>query len=294
MHKTQESYLYLQNNKLRVKVAMPGQVYQGSRFDWTGFIVQVTLGDQHTFCTQESFQPGVGTGGIGLCNEFGIEQVIGYEEAQIGEKFPKIGVGLLLKPDSSPYSFFRPYRIEPFPVSVDATESTALFTMQPIENNGYAMALTKSIKLKDHFIEVAYQLRNVGRKPIHTHEYNHNFVSIDNCPTGPLYQLTLPCQIAPEQIPDLLRIEGQSMSWNRTPESDFYIKVKGFDPLGSFSWELTNPTKGAGLREYNDFQIQQLAVWGRDYVISPEVFCEIKLPPGGTKCWTRTYEFFTL
>jgi hypothetical protein len=33
----------LSNDRLRVEIADLGTVYQGPRFDWTGFITQVTL-----------------------------------------------------------------------------------------------------------------------------------------------------------------------------------------------------------------------------------------------------------
>lgn len=87
----------LSNGILTVDIADIGE-YKGTRFDWTGFITQVTLEEgKHTFCVPESLKPDEGTGGKGLCNEFGISRAIGYDEAPIGGWFPKIGVGLLQK-----------------------------------------------------------------------------------------------------------------------------------------------------------------------------------------------------
>jgi hypothetical protein len=88
-----------------VEIAHPGE-YAGSRFDWTAFIRQVTLKQGlHTFCTAESLVSGKGTGGIGLCNEFGNDLPVGYDEAPSGSKYPKIGVGLLTRRDSGRYDF---------------------------------------------------------------------------------------------------------------------------------------------------------------------------------------------
>ncbi|MFD1908517.1 hypothetical protein ACFSQ7_37740 [Paenibacillus rhizoplanae] len=85
----------LSNGVLTVEIAEVG-AYGGTRFDWTGFITGVTLEQGgHTFCVPESLVPGQGTGGIGLCNEFGISRAIGYEDAAAGEWFPKFGIGLL-------------------------------------------------------------------------------------------------------------------------------------------------------------------------------------------------------
>lgn len=47
----------IENEILIVEIAEAGQ-YDGSRFDWTGFIRQVTLKQgSHTFCAYESLIP---------------------------------------------------------------------------------------------------------------------------------------------------------------------------------------------------------------------------------------------
>ncbi|GJM81015.1 hypothetical protein HMSSN139_35110 [Paenibacillus sp. HMSSN-139] len=72
----------LQNEQLGVKIAELGEVYRGTRFDGAGFITGVELNGRHQFCVPESLVPGSGTGGIGLCSEFGIKEAIGYEETR--------------------------------------------------------------------------------------------------------------------------------------------------------------------------------------------------------------------
>lgn len=104
----------LSNGVLSVDIADIGEDYKGTRFDWTGFITQVTLEKgNHTFCVPESLKEGEGTGGSGLCNEFGISRAIGYDEAPIGGWFPKPGIGLLQKLDSQSYSFISEYPLTP-------------------------------------------------------------------------------------------------------------------------------------------------------------------------------------
>src|SRR5512146_1592394 len=130
----------LDTPRLKVEIAAPGMVYRRSRFDWTGFVTQVTLDGRHTFCVPEDPDPHKGTGGIGLCSEFGIEKAVGYADARPGELFPKLGVGLLRKPGDVPYDFFHPYEIEePFPVQVEVTADTARFTAEPLDCRGYAV-----------------------------------------------------------------------------------------------------------------------------------------------------------
>ena len=91
------AYIGLENERLKVEIAKPGTVYAGSRFDWTGFITQVYLDKKHTFCAYEDVVPGLGSGGIGFCNDFGLNTPIGYDEVNVGEGYMKIGIGTVIK-----------------------------------------------------------------------------------------------------------------------------------------------------------------------------------------------------
>ena len=156
--------IILKSDRLEVEIAQPGTHYNGTRFDWSGFITQVTLDGQHTFCMPESLRPGKGTGGSGLCNEFGIEKSLGYDEAPVGGAFPKLGIGLLKRPDGEPYKFMRPFEIvEEFPIIIDARQEQVTFYVEPIACMGYAARLKKTISVAGPELTIAYQLDNVGR-----------------------------------------------------------------------------------------------------------------------------------
>ena len=90
--------ILLGNSILRIEIDKPGQNYRGSRFDWTGKITQITFDNKYTFCTEETLDSKlVNIRGRGLYNEFGISQALGYNECKPGEKFSKVGVGLIKK-----------------------------------------------------------------------------------------------------------------------------------------------------------------------------------------------------
>ena len=133
----------LRTDRLHVQIAEPGTLYRGSRFDWTSFITQVTLDEEHTFCTPESLVAGEGTGGIGLCSEFNISRPIGYDQAQPGQKFPKLGVGLLTRPDTCTYAFDIPYTICPFPIQTAVASDRVHFVVHPIPCQGVAARFGK-------------------------------------------------------------------------------------------------------------------------------------------------------
>jgi hypothetical protein len=312
--------IILKTDCLTVDIARPGSVYAGTRFDWTAFITQVTLdsaaGAGHTFCVPESYEPGQGTGGIGLCNEFGIEEAIGYDEAQPGECFPKLGIGLLVKPEPPPetdsprgprrtgYNFFLPHEIAAkFPVQIDASETQVTFTIEPADCRGYAARLTKTVSVDGAELTIAYALENVGEKPIETTEYVHNFTGIDGHAMGPDYRLRLPYTIEFPPIPpefadrankmvEDLDFQGGDIRLKTAPQHPFYCRPLGFSKTDAPQWELIHEPSGVGMREYDDFAPDRVAVWGMTHVISAEIFVPISIQPGETQCWMRRYEFF--
>ncbi len=281
-------------NKLEIEIAYPGTSYTGSRFDWTGFITKVVLDGKHTFCAPESIIPGEGSGGYGFCNEFGIHTPIGYDDAKPGEKFHKLGTGLLTRSDESNYFFFDKYEVSPYPVTIESASDHVRFEVEPVDCNCYAVHMIKEVSVDENSMIIKYSLKNVGSKLIQTEEYCHNFISIDNNPTGPEYLLKFPYSVESDETPDVLNISGNEISWKKQPENDFYIIPGGFKPVRNHSWELIHKPSGVGIREISTFQIQKVAVWGKGHVISPEVFVAVNIEPGQTQSWERVYEFFTL
>lgn len=305
MKTTENSPIVLQSDRLTVEIAQPGSVYTGTRFDWTAFITQVTLDGTHTFCVPESFTPGQGTGGVGLCNEFGIEEVIGYDEVQPGDPFPKLGIGLLTRPDEKPYNFFRPHDIvTPFPIHVTADATQAMFTVEPVDCRGCAVRLTKTVTVEGAGLTIAYALENVGAKPILTTEYVHNFMRIDERAIGPDYRLCMPYTIEfatplegpfAERMAEMmavLDVQDGDIRWKTTPEHNFYCRPLGFAQSTAPQWELVHEPSGVGMREFDDFAPARVVVWGAEHVVSAEIFVPLNVQPGETQCWTRRYEFF--
>lgn len=286
--------LKIKSTRLDIEIAYPGTFYSGSRFDWTGFITKVVLDKKHSFCAPESPIPGEGSGGFGFCNEFGISTPIGYDEAKPGEKFHKLGTGLLTRPDESDYFFFDKYEVTPYPVTIESISEHVRFELEPVECNGYAVRMIKEVSVFENKMTIKYCLTNEGSKPIKTEEYCHNFISIDNHPTCSDYVLKFPYSTESKETPDVLDVSGNEITWNTQPQNDFYIVPGGFKPIENHTWELLHKPSGVGVREISTFPIQKVAVWGKGHVISPEVFITVDIAPGKTQSWQRVYEFFTL
>jgi hypothetical protein len=316
------SPILLESTRLKVEIAHPGTVYRRTRFDWTGFITQIRLDGKHTFCVPEDYNPAKGTGGIGLCGEFGIEKAIGYADAQPGEGFPKLGIGLLKRPDAPDYRFFVPHEIlDLFEVRVDSTPASVRFTVEPRECRGYAVRQIKTLSVEGNRLTIAYHLENTGAKAIHTHEYCHNFLGIDNQPVGPDYRLRFAFPVKMERsvesfrgfLPPLfrritpgfvlemlvermasagvLRIAGREVGWAAVPEKAFFCRPLGFFQTAEAQWELTHVPSGVCVREFDDFVPARVALWGQKHVVSPEVYTDVDIEPGQSQSWTRRYEF---
>lgn len=305
--------IILQNEHLTVTVKDPGDC-TGTRFDRTGFITQVAMAKEgHTFCTAESLTPGTGTGGSGLCNEFGISRAIGYEETEAGGWFPKPGVGLLQKPGGGAgYRFDGQYPLRPFATVMEASAAAVRYEVRPLPAAGYAMELHKEIALEGNAVVIRYRLANCGNRPIETDEYVHNFLAVDGNEIGGQYELTLPSGPVLRQWESgytlglLTGIGGHAsdesatplrLSWNRRPDRPFYAVFGGWDGGAATqglqcSWELIHKGTGAGVRELDDFRVDRLALWGDSHVVSPEVFVSLRLAPGEIRRWSRVYQFF--
>ncbi len=309
----------LNSRRLSVEVAQPGTIYQGTRFDWTGFVTQVVLDGKHTFCIPESLTPGQGTGGIGICNEFGIDIGTGYAEAGEADSFPKFGVGLLRRGPKEKYSFWDPRPIvQPFSIEMSSTETSVTFTIEPVDCMGYAARQTKTLTVLENQLEIAYRMENTGSKPIKTNEYVHNFVAIDDLRLGPDYQVTFPYEVTLEKtqapvvgmmklLPGFLRaridkayaeksiepleMQGNSIRVKQMPQRSFYCRTVGYERSEQPQWELRHLSSGVSMREYDDFAPCRVAMWGEAHVISVEVFVEIDLQPGQAMSWKRRFEF---
>lgn len=289
----------LSNGILTVDIAEPGD-YNGTRFDWTGFITQVTLEDgKHTFCVPESLHAGKGSGGIGLCNEFGISRAIGYAEAAAGEWFPKPGVGLLQKTDTGAYDFMATYPLIPAEIKTESSRHEILYKVKSEECRGYGMLLSKRISLHGDRLTIDYLLENTGVKPLHTEEYIHNFVGINDAPAGKDYELRLPGEAGvhePESsyTSGLLHVSENVVSWTAVPDRPFYCRLSGWEKEeADWYWELVHKPSGAGIRESGSFRPERMALWGERHVISPEVFAGISILPRHSRDWSRSYQFFT-
>lgn len=288
--------ILLSSGRLAAEIAEPG-VWPNTttRFDRAGFVTQVMLDGKYAFCTVE---PGdlwhPGTGGMGLCSEF--KCPVPAEEAPVGGRFPKPGVGLLTREDDKPYRFYHPYPCEPFDVSAERLGTGVTFVTSPRPCMGYALRNTRRVQVDGNRLTMTVTVENTGEKPVAFDEYCHNFVTIEHLPIGPDYYLAM--SVTPQDGKGplsgvSLKGLGSGFTFSRYSGEASMIEAAGGEIRHDvpFRWTLTNKNSPASISEEVSVTPSKAAVWAIDHIISPEIFCHFEVPPGSSASWTRIWTF---
>ncbi|MBT8179884.1 MAG: hypothetical protein HKP60_12275 [Eudoraea sp.] len=287
----------LKNNTLEVHLDLPMEGYSYSRFDWSGKITKVKYRDipMTTIERTDNIDPDLF--GKGLYNEFGIETALGFDEIETGDWFHKIGVGALKKHNTS-YLFSDSYEIRPARFEFETKANTLIIRCVSETLNGYAYLLQKEFTIKESSLLISYQLQNTGEKSIHTDEYAHNFLAINQAKISKDYVLKFPFHFKEKGFEMFVNPEQQltlnfgDIGFNGSPKEQFFIShLNGIENVPA-SWELQNLNHKLGIREHGSFSTNKVNLWGWEHVVSPELFHQISIEPGETTEWSRTYEFF--
>ena len=293
----------LNSDRLSVEIMEPGEgTNRGFRFDRAGYISEVVLdGDMRFAATEPRNLAHPSSLGRGFCNEYRFDP---SGEAAIGDYFPKFGIGIIQKEDEGKFVFHKAYRnFRENAVAITKSKDAARFITEPMPCLGYAVRLTKEIRVSGNTMSMDVTVENVGEKPITMNEFCHNFISIDGMAVGSDYELDLP------QCPDLgherlnnrrgfsgvLRGNGRGLTFCEFTAIDTDYAVQGADMEQTvpFTWTLRH--KGArGMVAGRDYFIPKfIAVWAVDHIVSPEVVHEFTVEPGAAHSWKREWTFDT-
>ncbi|MHC1691781.1 MAG: hypothetical protein AB9828_01980 [Sphaerochaetaceae bacterium] len=179
----------LVNPRVTVELALPGEIYQGARFDRGGFIKQITLDNTHTFLGKEHTKQGPGTHGLGLIHGW-IWKNTGILEKSTD--IPILGVGTVHLVDPQPYDPRKDYTVE------ENTHETILhndqwvtFVSHQVFADFLELRITRSFTLEDNHITILTTVENLGCMTLEAEEYNHDFLCFDHHPVDATYKVTL-------------------------------------------------------------------------------------------------------
>jgi hypothetical protein len=258
----------------------------GVRYDRTALVRQVQL-DGRRFLHSP----------LGLVDEFGIsgKGVLGYDTAAAGERFIKVGVGVLVRDTGDDYRFSHAYpaaRIAPGTIVSQDERTVAIEQSAELDEWGYGYVKRYLVRPESGTLSIAYELTNTGRRTFPVEQYNHNWFRLDGRPIGPGYSVRADFAIDP--------LPGR-VDWVRRMEDRLriilaigkprYFPSQASSPAGQNRLALQHASGQQVLME-GDFAVRRFALYTDPRALCPEVFFAADaLAPGQTLAWTRTYAF---
>ena len=299
----------LSNGQIEADVFLPDAengYYRDSRFDWSGMIDQIRMGDHTFLCSSEvthdkNFRAS-GTAEELCMGILGTPGPLGYDEAKIGGIFIKPGVGVLEKQSDEDYQFEKPYCIlQPGAWKVERGTDWVEF-IQTIDNvNGWGYCYKKRISLPADKLGVviARTFENIGEKAIDTTHYCHNFMLLDDEPIGPDYEIRLPFAPAigdEELFGRVATAENNIVFSEQIPGNDGFAwgSFTGFNPDDNYSFGVVNKKTGTGLHIEGDTPMMRFHLYCQQLMICPEPFVRVKAAPGETFAWQTKYLMLNL
>lgn len=306
----------ISNGQIRARLYLPDAqrgFYRSTRFDWSGIIAGLEY-QGHEFYgpwftkseppvrdfvyRDADIVAGAQSAVTGPAEEFQTPQ--GYTTAKPGGTFVKIGVGVLRKADEANYSAFNNYEIvDAGKWSVQTMPDRVEFVQEvndPASGYGYEYRKTVSLANGRPELVIDHSLRNTGRLPLLTQQYNHNFLVLDRAPTGPDFVITVPFQIQTTRPPDpaAAEIRGNQILYTALLENRDRVgfPIQGFGKdAKDYDVRIENRRTGAGVRVTADRPLASLPLWSIRSVIAMEPFIDVSTEPGSTTRWKLTYTY---
>lgn len=274
--------------------------YRATRFDWSGIISSLEY-DGHSFYGQwfENYSPTTHDAVMGPVEEFA---PIGYNEANSGGNFLKIGVGMLTKPNESAYNSFKLYAIANPGKWKTKKRADQIEFMHKLDDPEYSYKYCKTIRMTKGKPELvlAHTLKNTGKKTIETTVYNHNFLVIDQQLTGPGYVVNFPENVkgSGRGIGEVARIQDNELIFLRELNQGESIYSNGLQGLNNnapdYNLRVENRKTGAGVSIRSDQPMLKLVFWASLRTVCPEPYIQIRVEPGNTFNWNISYEYYTI
>jgi hypothetical protein len=299
------------NGVLTAQVYPPGenQLYRGTRFDHAGVVFHVTYKGQDyntywfdRFVTDPTITarqpPYVQTACCAVSGPVEEFAAVGFEEAGMGGRFLKPGIGIFKRDNDDPARFPTLPALNEGARTFKAAKNSARFT-QVIDDpqSGYGYRYEKVVTLVPGKAQmtISHVLTNTGKKPIDTSVYCHNFLTLS--PGNEHLRVTAPFAIKPQKPlnPKIVQVEGKTIRYIAPipPGETVMSLIDGFgDTAGDYDFTVTNTKTGFGQRIRGDQPVARINMWSIDRTFSLEPYIAIALKPGESKRWTYTYDFF--
>lgn len=288
------------NEEVQMLIYLPDAengLYRATRFDWSGVIGSVTYrGHEYFGYWKDTHDPYFHEDLSGPVEGY-IKPGLGYEEAEPGGKYVRIGVGLIEKPDEAEYSFRNQYTLlDHGKWTVDHGDDWISFRQELETDIGYAYIYQKLIKLTSNGFSIKHTLQNTGELAIETDQFNHNFFMIDGQPSGPAFRITFPYSISTGDDPKgFVKVQDKELIFLEELKGDdsFFLLLQGYDKDPEHhKVTVLNQKSGAGVTFSVDKPLHRMAFWACRTTLSPENSVWLEVEPGAGEEWTSEYKLF--
>lgn len=292
--------LTISNEEIEMLVYLPDPengLYRATRFDWSGVIGSVQYrGHEYFGYWKDTHDPLFHEDLPGPVEGY-IKPGLGYEEAEAGGRYVRIGVGVIEKPDEAEYSFRNSYKLlDHGKWTIDHGTDWISFKHELNSDIGYSYIYEKMVKLKNDGFIIEHSLENTGTKLIETDQFNHNFFMIDGEYSGKAFNIKFPYPVTTLDDPSgYVKLEGNEISFMKDLAEDesFFLLLQGYgeDP-GDHMVTVENRKTGAGVSFGIDKPLYRMAFWACHTTLCPENFIWISVEPGSRDEWTSEYTLF--
>lgn len=307
----QSPHVVISNGLVSAHVFPPGKnsLYKGTRFDHAGVVLHVTYKgqdysdywfDRFVVDPRDTSRHASGTQTAccavsGPVEEFG---VVGFEEAGMGGRFLKPGVGIFKRDGDNPTQHPTLPPLNAGARSFKSSKTGAQFVHDLKDTaSGYGYHYAKNVELVEGKpqMTMSHELKNIGSKPIVTTVYNHNFLTLS--PGSEHLTITAPFNwsAAVPLQPELVKLDGKTIRYIAPIPTGVTTQsvMTGFGTRASdYDFRVTNTKTGFGQRIRGDLPIAKINMWSIVTNYSLEPYIAISLKPGETKRWTYTYDFY--
>lgn len=292
------------NGTVKAVVYLPDSArgyYRSTRFDWSG-VIGCLSAKGHTYFGPwfSHYDPLVNDSISGPVEEFKPEEgAIGYAAAKPGDLFVKPGVGVLRRVDDKPYSSYVTYPlVDAGTWTSHATHTGVESTQQLKSPTGVAYLYRKRLQLDPHapVLVLEHELTNRGTAPLEMDVYDHNFVVLDNEPTGPDTVVRFAFYPEPERpLPNGGTIQGKELTYTSElqPKQTVNAILTGYsNNISDYDFTVENRHTHVGLHQTSDHPLSHLNFWSIRTVVCPEGYIHLNIAPGQTATWKIRYSFF--
>lgn len=298
-------HVELRSGDLHVVVFLPDAkmgYYRAQRFDWSGVIGCASY-KGHTYWGKwfSHYDPEVNDSITGPVEEFRPDDGgQGYDAAQPGGTFVKIGVGVLRKTSNAPYLFGDSFLIvDTGKWSVHVGKHSVSFQQRLTSPTGISYLYTKKLLLSrdGSVLTLHHTLKNLGAAPLVTNVYDHDFFMLDGQPTGPGFVLHLAFTPVPQTpLESEATVKGNDIVFLKElePGDSVATYLTGYGNSASENdIRLENKNTKTGIEQTGSMPIARFYLWSIHTTVCPEVYLHLDIPPGKAQEWDIHYHFLT-